>query len=666
MSRTLSANYSTENDLLTHKPVVRVTFSGVTRGYTSGTYLSISANDKKFIVVASISLLTFNMLTAPLASAGGISFEILDKDDDVTNVLNGDNLIGVDITIALGWQVIGSGDFLSLPVTTIKSAEFNANNLSYNFISEDARKLIKKRLFRKFPETQLNGALTAAATTVTVDSTTGFIDAPNLPDFMDSVGTKKAYIRIDNEILGYEGDSATTFTTVSRGNLGTSALAHEDDAAVTQVFAWNSQSAAEVILTLLLSTATGDGHAYYDLATYDAGFDEMGVGLTSTEVDIDEIEQISQALTFSFFAPLGLKDENTISLLEEKILKPNGFFMYMKNNGKLTINSFDRLHVEDSFSSVSTLDDDEILEVSVTSKEEDMINTIEILPIKDQVTGLPRLGLQGPVGTYQIDESVAAYGSTEVPLLYEHSMFGAIGSEAEARLIILYRWFYFFSNTPAEVKIEARYSNIDIEPGDFFQITRSSLPNLRDGTKGWTAVKAICTGQRINPFSPKPLTIEAFSWDLYTRIDNELTITDAGTPDDTDLAFSATNDATLETEDAYIDLASVSIDFCISTITLEKPTEAPAGSHETVDITMHVQQPAATDLITNDWTFIRYFTEDSDTITYKLIITFITTHTVDRIKFDWHTRSTATAGKQPTLAFTNFKYGTFPHTISKL
>lgn len=69
-----------------------------------------------------------------------------------------------------------------------------------------------------YADTQLNGSLTAAATTVTVDDTSEFPE----------VGR----IRIDNEVIFYTGKTQTTFTGCLRGQRSTVAAAHSDNAAV--------------------------------------------------------------------------------------------------------------------------------------------------------------------------------------------------------------------------------------------------------------------------------------------------------------------------------------------------------------------------------------------------------------------------------------------------
>ena len=68
--------------------------------------------------------------------------------------------------------------------------------------------------------TNLDGSLTDSATTVTVNSTTGF----------DSTGT----IFVGNEQITYTGTSSTTFTGATRGANNTTAAAHSDDTQVAQ------------------------------------------------------------------------------------------------------------------------------------------------------------------------------------------------------------------------------------------------------------------------------------------------------------------------------------------------------------------------------------------------------------------------------------------------
>lgn len=68
--------------------------------------------------------------------------------------------------------------------------------------------------------TLLNGAINSSATTITVDSTTGF----------SSTGT----LYIESEQITYTGTSSTTFTGCTRGANSTTAALHADDVRVAQ------------------------------------------------------------------------------------------------------------------------------------------------------------------------------------------------------------------------------------------------------------------------------------------------------------------------------------------------------------------------------------------------------------------------------------------------
>lgn len=66
-----------------------------------------------------------------------------------------------------------------------------------------------------FLPTQLNGSLSAGATTVTVDSTKRY--------------QTRGWIRVGKEYIGYEGKTDTTFTGCERGIFNTEAAAHADN-----------------------------------------------------------------------------------------------------------------------------------------------------------------------------------------------------------------------------------------------------------------------------------------------------------------------------------------------------------------------------------------------------------------------------------------------------
>lgn len=73
-----------------------------------------------------------------------------------------------------------------------------------------------------YAQTQLNGALSDTATTITVDSTEGF--------------HTKGRIRLEDEEITYTGKTPTTFTGCTRGAKGTEAVSHSDNTACTNKY----------------------------------------------------------------------------------------------------------------------------------------------------------------------------------------------------------------------------------------------------------------------------------------------------------------------------------------------------------------------------------------------------------------------------------------------
>tara|TARA_R100001594_G_scaffold99091_2_gene133640 strand:+ start:14163 stop:15101 length:939 start_codon:yes stop_codon:yes gene_type:complete len=92
---------------------------------------------------------------------------------------------------------------------------YNLPQLSYN---EYVNSVINQE--DEIVTNNLNGSLNDSATTITVDSTTGF----------DSSGT----LYIENEQVTYTGTSSTTFTGCTRGANSTTAASHSDDVTVAQ------------------------------------------------------------------------------------------------------------------------------------------------------------------------------------------------------------------------------------------------------------------------------------------------------------------------------------------------------------------------------------------------------------------------------------------------
>lgn len=110
----------------------------------------------------------------------------------------------------------------------------------------------KKRgeIFTK-AETELDGAITSGATVATVDSTTDFLSPVLGPDSLND-SSLTFYVKINDEIMRYEATSVTQFQTLTRGQLGTVAAAHDDGDTVESFYRLEGNS-MDLALKIMLS-----------------------------------------------------------------------------------------------------------------------------------------------------------------------------------------------------------------------------------------------------------------------------------------------------------------------------------------------------------------------------------------------------------------------------
>lgn len=104
-------------------------------------------------------------------------------------------------------------------------------------------------------ETTLNGAIDDNDDPITVVSTAGFLEPYTGADGnIDE--TIKLYVRIDDEVIRYESVTGTTFATLERGALGTTAASHDSGATVESFYRLTGD-AMNLALKILLSGKNG-------------------------------------------------------------------------------------------------------------------------------------------------------------------------------------------------------------------------------------------------------------------------------------------------------------------------------------------------------------------------------------------------------------------------
>lgn len=176
--------------------------------------------------------------------------ELIDKDQEITRLITPgvvlEDLLSVRAKCYINYQGgIHPRDSVLFHKGNISNIEAGAATIK---LTIDSPERLKTQDIYLKQSNALNGAINNSVTTITVDSTTGFL----LPA---DAGTLKTYIKIDDEIIEYTGTTSTTFTGCVRGSLGTTAAAHDDDQDVNSFYELNG-TALDLALKLMLSGAT--------------------------------------------------------------------------------------------------------------------------------------------------------------------------------------------------------------------------------------------------------------------------------------------------------------------------------------------------------------------------------------------------------------------------
>lgn len=232
-------------------------------GFTIGGLGAIQDQETLIDLKGSTSQISqlINPDTGSSTSISSMKIELTDKDGQISTLITPDDsvsptfdLLGRKAKIWLGFQGTEfKDDFIVLFRGVIDDLVATAGSVIINLAHPITK--VKSEIFPKV-ETELNGSLTDVATTMTVDSSTGFLLPFTGPDTTIDP-TVTLYVRIDDEIIRYEASTATTLDTLTRGQLGTTAVAHDDNSAV-ESFVRLTGTAMDLSLKLLLSGKNGD------------------------------------------------------------------------------------------------------------------------------------------------------------------------------------------------------------------------------------------------------------------------------------------------------------------------------------------------------------------------------------------------------------------------
>lgn len=166
-------------------------------------------------------------MSLALMSADGFAIQLISPGVLVPDI------IGRKIVVYYGFSSTAwPEDYLTIFRGRVSDVTADAGKVTLQINSPDDQK--RTNIFKKY-EAKLVGAINASTTTITCDDLSQFLVKVQGPDLSYDPAFE-SYVRIDDEIIKYTGISGNTFTGVVRGQLGSIAASHDNEAGATAYY----------------------------------------------------------------------------------------------------------------------------------------------------------------------------------------------------------------------------------------------------------------------------------------------------------------------------------------------------------------------------------------------------------------------------------------------
>jgi len=640
LPRTVNASFTTANADSEKLPVFIIEFTGLTRKYCTGTFNNISANHKKFITSISISPTEIS-IPQNNPRIGTAVITLINKDLDVSDFVTQNNLHNIVATIKFGFQSLDDTNFIDFDRWLLSDSQPIDMGTGMVLTFRDGGILATKDVFDFQQSTKQNAGGDNAPphnTTFTVSSTTGFIDTTNLPNEIEEY--MKVGFKAENTTVRYlDVASGTVFGSVGTPNAGFGEPQEtiKEASVVKQVVSVHAEDSSLRIFLLhfLLSTDDGTGHAYYDLTSYDSNFKGFGLGLTASDVDVDQIENFMGLVNInsvpsssdagnsagdSIFRTQG-EPRNALEFLSE-FLNGFGLFMFMGGNGKWKIGTYDSTEIFTTFSEEIDFVEDDVIDFRYSVNWNKLINQMDFSFDTSLLGPYSGDSISKKV-TIKLDASVTAYGVGNRNFSIKNDFCSVNTTDNYLKNCYARKWLYTFANPPADWTLSTRAKNIIYTPGDKvkFSLSQEVDTTGASSSRGWSDKKGIITGQNI-VFAPGVFDVvfRGILFDIHDEVtgfhtdDTEIT---SGDMDDSTLDPTGSNTVAINAKHAFIDFSSSlhSSDAFKFTIQWTNPNTG-TNVHNLFSIALHVQTavPATIFTVITDL-YVRYYTGDALTIT---------------------------------------------------
>jgi hypothetical protein len=436
------------------------------------------------------------------SNVSSFEFALTDIDGDVTELI-GNGVGGRICYLDAGYDDLNEGEFVTFRAGIINDYELDEDLARFRFFVRDAVALTNKQILE--PADTVTTAVLSIFTvdiyahyvqwaggrfqtsntedettyTATLDATLGSGNWSFYQATEASVGTtitvtdtsaflSAGYVLMGQEIIAYTGKTATTFTTLTRGALGTAQQFHPAGAAVRELFRLGPDHPLDLLQALYTNT------------------DKTGLSISAGLVDATAIDAVKTSIgayemEFRITAPVNAKE-----FIEREILKPLACYPKVTAGGKLSVVESAEPASGDSVASLDhdsiVADDDGKRVIQWKGNFQSVINQVTVRYDWNPVTNEFE-------STYEDEDgiSIAAFGKH--PRIIESK--GLRSSLTDTDDLITARVDAIldrYAATAPIVTIRTFLQKQVIEPGDIISLTSALIPNRYTKARGITDV----------------------------------------------------------------------------------------------------------------------------------------------------------------------------------
>lgn len=438
---------------------------------------------------------------------GGLTLEFDDLNGEITELIGLG--IGRDlVTLEMGFEGLDESDFTPIPGGIVENFRLPGAGNTYQVDLRDPQALTDKTVFES-GVTNLTSALSQLdidiwhhyvladrpgggqdkfETSNTLDPTAyGLINDADFgsgnwsyykPSVLEAEGITihvadtsgfddSGYLLLGDEIIAYSGKTATTFTGLTRGELGTSPNSHAERSRVTELIRIGPDDPMALIVDLYTNTDPKRGLGIDESLVDTDTFDDIAAELGSIEMEFRIVEPV-----------------NAKKFLEDEFYKVLACYPRTSGSGKLSIQRFRQPADEDS---VEEIDNDSIVPLSEDKPLDWDGNFADTL--FNHVVCLYDYDIaEGRYLSKRQDErsiSIDTFGRSTLTIESRGLRSDLTGTDdliADRMTTILDR----YQNAAPLVTLKTNMLKSLVEPGDIISLTSPDLPNRFTKTRGVT------------------------------------------------------------------------------------------------------------------------------------------------------------------------------------